>query len=174
MKKAVAAADAESFDTRFAAKIAALGDWRGEMLAKVRATVRAADPEILEEWKWVKPTSPGVPVWSHGGIVCTGETYKGAVKMTFARGAALADPDRLFNAGLAGNVRRAIDVHEGEKLDETALKRLIRAAVELNLVGKGGAFGGSGRSDAPAPHATNAFDLRGHPLRTRPAGRRPR
>jgi hypothetical protein len=113
------------------AKIEELGDWRGKMLAKVRKIIRAADPEIVEEWKW-----RGTPVWSHGGIVCTGETYKKVVKMTFARGAALEDPSSLFNSSLEGNVRRAIDIHEGEKVDEAALKELIRAAVASNLKGK--------------------------------------
>ncbi len=114
-------------------KIKELGDWRGKTLTKVREIIHEADPEIVEEWKWVKPTSPGTPVWSHGGIVCTGETYKNAVKMTFAKGAALPDPSGLFNASLEGNLRRAIDIHEGDKLDEAALKNLIRAAVTLNL-----------------------------------------
>ncbi len=118
------------------AKIKELGDWRGKTLARVRAIVRAADPEIVEEWKWVKPTNPGTPVWSHGGIVCTGETYKNVVKMTFAKGAALKDPSGLFNSSLEGNLRRAIDIHEGDKIDELALKDLIRAAVALNLKGK--------------------------------------
>jgi hypothetical protein len=118
------------------ARIKELGDWRGETLAKVRAIIRAADPEIVEEWKWAKATSPGVPVFSHGGIVCTGETYKNAVKLTFAKGAALQDPSRLFNSSLDGNVRRAIDIHEGDKINEAALKNLIRAAVALNLQGK--------------------------------------
>jgi hypothetical protein len=118
------------------ARIKELGDWRGKTLAKVREIIHEADPEIVEEWKWVKPTSPGTPVWSHGGIVCTGETYKNAVKMTFAKGAALKDPSGLFNSSLEGNVRRAIDIHEGEKIDEAALKDLIRAAVALNLKGK--------------------------------------
>jgi hypothetical protein len=108
------------------AKIAELGDWRGEMLARLRAIIRQADPEVVEEWKW------SVPVWSHAGIICTGESYKKAVKMTFARGAALDDPAQLFNSSLEGNVRRAIDVHEGEEIDEKALKALIRAAVKLN------------------------------------------
>jgi hypothetical protein len=118
-------------------RIKELGDWRGKTLAKVRAIIHQADPEIVEERKWVKPTSPGTPVWSHGGIVCTGETYKNVVKMTFAKGAALQDPSGLFNSGLDGNVRRAIDIHEGDKVDEAALKDLIRAAVALNLKGKG-------------------------------------
>jgi hypothetical protein len=114
-------------------KIKQLGDWRGRTLAKVRDLIHQADPEIVEELKWVKPTSPGTPVFSHGGIVCTGETYKTVVKMTFAKGAALKDPSRLFNSSLEGNVRRAIDFHEGDKINEAALKDLIRAAVALNL-----------------------------------------
>ena len=117
-------------------KIKELGDWRGKMLAKVREIIHKADPEIVEEWKWVKATSPGTPVFSHGGIVCTGETHKNVVKMTFAKGAALQDPSGLFNSSLEGNVRRAIDVHEGDKIDEAALKNLIRAAVALNLKGQ--------------------------------------
>ncbi len=117
-------------------RIKELGDWRGKMLAKVRKLVHEAAPEIVEEWKWVKTTNPGTPVWSHGGIVCTGETYKDAVKMTFAKGAALKDPSGLFNSSLDGNVRRAIDIHEGDKIDEPALKDLVRAAVALNLEGK--------------------------------------
>ena len=112
-------------------KIKKLVDWRGKTLAKVRAIVREADPEIVEEWKWMR-----TPVWSHGGIVCTGETYKNVVKMTFAKGAALQDPSGLFNSSLDGNVRRAIDIHEGDKVDAAALKDLIRAAVALNLQSK--------------------------------------
>ncbi len=131
MKRPVASASA-SIDAR----IKELGDWRGKTLAKVREIIHEADPEIVEEWKWAKPTSPGTPVWSHGGIVCTGETYKNVVKMTFAKGAALEDPSGLFNSALAGNIRRAIDIHEGDKVDEAALKYLIRAAVALNLKGK--------------------------------------
>ena len=123
----------ESAAAAIDARIKQLGDWRGTMLAKVRAIIHDADPDIVEEWKWQKATSPGVPVWSHGGIVCTGETYKNAVKMTFAKGAALKDPSRLFNASLDGNVRRAIDIHQGDTVDEAALKALIRAAVALNL-----------------------------------------
>jgi hypothetical protein len=115
------------------AKIKELGDWRGKTLARVREIMLEADPEIVEEWKWAKATSPGVPVWSHGGIICTGETYKNVVKMTFARGAALKDPAGLFNSSLEGNVRRAIDIHEDEKVNERALKDLIRAAVALNV-----------------------------------------
>ena len=117
-------------------KIKELGDWRGMTLAKVRGIIHAADPEIVEEWKWAKATSPGTPVWSHAGIVCTGETYKGVVKLTFAKGAALKDPAHLFNSSLEGNVRRAIDIHEGDKVNEAGLKDLIRAAVALNLEGR--------------------------------------
>ncbi len=109
------------------ARIKELGDWRGEMLGRLRALVKEADPEVVEEWKW-----RGVPVWSHDGIICTGETYKSIVKMTFAKGAAVDDPSGLFNSSLEGNTRRAIDFHEGEKIDEEALKALIRAAVALN------------------------------------------
>jgi hypothetical protein len=133
MKRPVPVESASAFIDE---KIKELGDWRGKTLAKVREIVRQADPEIVEEWKWVKPTSPGTPVFFHGGIVCTGETYKNVVKMTFAKGAALPDPSGLFNSSLEGNVRRAIDIHEGDKLDEAALKDLIRAAVALNLKGK--------------------------------------
>jgi hypothetical protein len=133
MKKPVVAESASAFiDWR----IKELGDWRGEMLAKVRAIIHEADPEIVEERKWVKPTSPGTPVFSHDGIVCTGETHKSVVKLTFAKGAALKDPSGLFNSSLDGNVRRAIDIHEGEKINGAALKDLIRAAVALNLKGK--------------------------------------
>ncbi len=114
-------------------KVTQPGDWRGEMLARIRALIHEADPEIVEEFKWKKPSNPaGVPVWSHDGIICTGETYKNAVKMTFAKGAALADPSGLFNSSLEGNTRRAIDFHEGDKINEKALKALIRAAVALN------------------------------------------
>jgi hypothetical protein len=109
------------------ARIQELGDWRGETLGRLRALIKEADPEVVEEWKW-----RGVPVWEHDGIICTGETYKSVVKMTFAKGAALKDPAHLFNSSLEGNVRRAIDIHEGEKIDEAALKALIRAAVTLN------------------------------------------
>jgi hypothetical protein len=133
VKKPVAMESASSFIDE---RINELGDWRGKMLAKVRDIIHAADPEIVEERKWVKPNSPGTPVFSHNGIVCTGETYKNVVKLTFAKGAALKDPSGLFNSSLEGNVRRAIDIHEGDKLDETALKNLLRAAVALNLIGK--------------------------------------
>ena len=127
---------AESASASIDEKIKELGDWRGKTLAKVRDIIHEADPEIVEEWKWAKLSSPGTPVFSHGGIVCTGETYKNVVKMTFAKGAALKDPAGLFNSSLDGNVRRAIDIHEGEKINEAALKVLIRAAVALNLKGK--------------------------------------
>ena len=133
MKKPI---PAESASGSIDEKIRQLGDWRGKTLARVRAIIHEADPDIVEEWKWVKPTNPGTPVWSHDGIVCTGETYKSAVKMTFAKGAALKDPSRLFNSSLDGNVRRAIDIHEGERVNEAALKDLIRAAVALNLKSK--------------------------------------
>jgi len=138
MKRTVALESASTFiaASSIDQKIKELGDWRGKMLAKVRGIIHAADPEIVEEWKWVKPTTPGTPVFSHGGIVCTGETYKNVVKMTFAKGAALQDPSGLFNSSLDGNVRRAIDIHESDKVDEAALKDLIRAAVALNLKGK--------------------------------------
>ena len=125
MKKTTSA---ESASALIDERIRELGDWRGTMLAKVRGIIHLADPEIVEEWKWM-----GTPVFSHGGIVCTGETYKKVVKLTFAKGAALKDPSGLFNSSLDGNIRRAIDIHEGEKVDEGALKELIRAAVALNL-----------------------------------------
>jgi hypothetical protein len=114
-------------------RIAELGDWRGEMLAKVRRTIKDADPEIVEEWKWAKATSPGTPVWSREGGICTGETYKNVVKLTFFKGAALDDPAGLFNSSLEGKVRRAIDIKENDELDEDALKDLVREAVALNL-----------------------------------------
>ncbi len=136
-------------------KIKELGDWRGNTLAKVRALIHQADPEIVEEWKWVKPTTPGTPVFSHGGIVCTGETYKNVVKMTFAKGAALQDPSGLFNSSLDGNVRRAIDIHEGGKLDEAAFKDLIRAAVTLNLSRNAGKTAGAGKSK-PKPQRASS------------------
>ena len=133
MKKPVPVESASAFIDE---KIKQLGDWRGKTLAKVRAIIHEADPEIVEERKWVKATSLGTPVFSHGGIVCTGETYKSVVKVTFAKGAALKDPSGLFNYSLEGNVRRAIDIHEGEKVDAAALKDLIREAVALNLKDK--------------------------------------
>ena len=119
-------------------RVEELGDWRGETLSKVRGIINKADPDIVEEWKWVKSTSPGTPVWSHNGGICTGETYKNVVKLTFFKGAALSDPSGLFNSSLGGNVRRAIDFKEGDKIDEGALKNLIREAVALNLKSKKG------------------------------------
>ena len=133
MKRAVTV---ESASASIDERIKELGDWRGKTLARVRKLLHEADPEIVEEWKWRKASSPGTPVWSRGGIVCTGETYKSVVKMTFSKGAALKDPSGLFNSSLDGNVRRAIDIHEGDKVDEAALKDLVRAAVALNLKGK--------------------------------------
>jgi hypothetical protein len=133
MKKTVRSQSASASIDR---RIKDLGDWRGRTLANVRAIIHDADPGIVEEWKWAKATNPGTPVWSHGGIVCTGETYKSIVKMTFAKGAELKDPAGLFNSSLEGNVRRAIDIHEGETIDAAALKRLIQSAVALNLKDK--------------------------------------
>ena len=127
MKKKSRSKKAESPSELIDARIEDLGDWRGEMLSRLRALIKEADPEVAEEWKW-----RGTPVWSHNGLICTGETYKSVVKMTFAKGASLKDPSGLFNSSLEGNVRRAIDFHEGDKLDEKALKALIRAAVALN------------------------------------------
>jgi hypothetical protein len=127
-KQASGDSPSEQMDTR----IEELGDWRGETLARIRTLMKQADPDVVEEWKWQKATSPGVPVWSHDGIICTGETYRSVVKMTFAKGASLDDPAGLFNSSLGGNTRRAIDFHEGDKIDEQALKELIRAAVALN------------------------------------------
>jgi hypothetical protein len=114
------------------ARIKELGDWRGKTLAKVRALIKQADPEVVEEWKWRKPSNPGVPVWSHQGLICTGETYKSVVKLTFLKGASLEDPAGLFNSSLEGNTRRAIDIREDEEIDEQAFVALIRAAVSLN------------------------------------------
>lgn len=128
MAKSAKAETTESASELIDQRIAELGDWRGKMLARVRAVIKEADPEIVEEWKW-----RGVPVWSHDGIVCTGETYKQVVKLTFAKGASLTDAENLFNASLEGNVRRAIDIGEQDTLDEGALQRLIRAAVALNI-----------------------------------------
>jgi hypothetical protein len=113
-------------------RIADLGDWRGETLSRMRQLIKEADPDIVEEWKWAKRTNPGTPVWSHDGIICTGESYKSAVKLTFFKGASLEDPAKLFNSSLEGNARRAIDIHEGEEVDAGAFKALIRAAVDLN------------------------------------------
>jgi len=130
------ASDTYSAAQRISQRIAELGDWRGRALGRMRALIKQADPDVVEEWKWVKPTSPGTPVWSHGGIICTGESYKEVVKLTFMKGASLKDPARVFNASLDGNARRAIDIREGEEVDETAFKALVRQAVALNTSGK--------------------------------------
>jgi hypothetical protein len=126
----------ESASKLISKRIAELGDWRGKTLGRMRKLIREAVPDVVEEWKWVKPTKPGTPVWSHDGIICTGESYSKVVKLTFAKGASLKDPARLFNSSLDGNVRRAIDIHEGEELDESAFKALIRQAAALNSSGK--------------------------------------
>jgi hypothetical protein len=135
MKKS-GASQGQSASDLITKRIAELEDWRGKTLARMRKLIKEADPDVVEEWKWVKPTHPGTPVWSHDGILCTGESYKKAVKLTFAKGASLKDPAHLFNASLDGNVRRAIDIHEGEEVDASAFKALIRQAVELNSTGK--------------------------------------
>jgi hypothetical protein len=129
MKKPV---PVESASGRIDGRIKELDGWRGEILARIRRLIHEADPEIVEEWKWVKPTNPGTPVWSHDGGICTGEAYKQVVKLTFFRGASLQDPKKLFNSSLEGNMRRAIDIREGEKLNETAFRQLIRSAVAAN------------------------------------------
>ncbi|MEZ0284007.1 MAG: DUF1801 domain-containing protein [Thermoleophilia bacterium] len=141
MKRSGAMQEGESASQLITERVADLGDWRGETLGRIRALIKEADPDIVEEWKWKKAITPtgsssaGTPVWSHDGIVCTGETYKSVVKMTFSKGASLEDPSRLFNSSLDGNTRRAIDIHEGEEIDAPALKALIRAAVALNVAG---------------------------------------
>jgi hypothetical protein len=127
--------EGQSASERIDQRVAELGDWRGETLSKMRKLIKEADPDVVEEVKWVKPTNPGTPTWSHDGIICTGETYKSVVKLTFAKGASLKDPAKLFNSSLQGNTRRAIDIHEGEKVDAGAFKALIRAAVALNTSG---------------------------------------
>ena len=127
--------EGQSASERIDKRIAELGDWRGETLSRMRKLVKEADPAVVEEVKWVKQTSPGTPTWSHDGIICTGETYKSVVKLTFAKGASLKDTAKLFNSSLAGNTRRAIDIHEGEKIDAGAFKALIRAAIALNTSG---------------------------------------
>jgi hypothetical protein len=127
--------EGQSTSERIDKRIAELGDWRGETLSRMRKLIKQADPDVVEEVKWVKPTNPGVPTWSDDGIICTGETYKSVVKLTFAKGASLKDPAKLFNSSLEGNTRRAIDIHEGEKVDAGAFKALIRAAVALNASG---------------------------------------
>ena len=126
----------ESASVKITERIRELGDWRGETLARVRELIRDADPDIQEEWKWEKPKSPGIPVWSHDGIVCTGESYKEVVKLTFARGASIKDPKKLFNSSLEGNTRRAIDLREGDKINEAAFKQLVRAAVAANAAAR--------------------------------------
>ncbi len=135
MKKA-GASQGQSASQLISQRIAELGDWRGETLSRMRKLIQQADPDVVEEWKWVKLKNPGTPVWSHDGIICTGESYKNAVKLTFAKGASLKDPARLFNSSLEGNVRRAIDIHEGETVDASAFKTLVRQAVALNSLGK--------------------------------------
>ena len=135
MKKSGAGQDQSASDL-ISERIAQLGDWRGKTLGRMRTLIKEADPDVVEEWKWVKATKPGTPVWSHDGIICTGESYTSVVKLTFAKGASLKDPARLFNSSLDGNVRRAIDIHEGEEIDEAAFKGLIREAVALNRAGK--------------------------------------
>lgn len=131
-------ADGAAASKSITKRIQDLGDWRGQTLARIRELIHQADPQIVEEWKWAKATNPGTPVWSHDGIVCTGESYKAVVKLTFARGASLPDPKKLFNSSLEGNTRRAVDIREGEKLDEGAFKKLIRSAVAANSAAKGG------------------------------------
>src|SRR5205814_903351 len=135
MKK-TGASQGHSPSTLISKRIAELGDWRGKTLGRMRALIKQADRDVVEEWKWVKPTTPGTPVWSHDGIICTGESYKNVVKLTFAKGASLKDPARLFNSSLDGNVRRALDIHEGEKVDASAFKALIREAIAVNRSGK--------------------------------------
>jgi hypothetical protein len=135
MKKSSANRD-QSASEIISSRIAELRDWRGKTLSRMRKLIKEADPDVVEEWKWVKTNSPGTPVWSHDGIICTGESYKNVVKLTFAKGASLKDPARLFNSSLDGNVRRAIDIHEGEEVDASAFKALVRQAVALNSSGK--------------------------------------
>jgi hypothetical protein len=135
MKKNSTSQKVESPSRVIDARIEELGDWRGVTLSRMRTLIKEADPDIVEEWKWVKATSPGTPVWSHDGIICTGESYKATVKLTFAKGASLKDPAKLFNSSLDGNLRRAIDIHEGESVDAGAFKALIRSAVALNTSG---------------------------------------
>jgi len=135
MKKNDTSQKAESPSRLIDARIKELGGWRGETLSRMRTLIKEADPDIVEEWKWVKATNPGTPVWSHDGIICTGESYKSTVKLTFAKGASLKDPAKLFNSSLDGNLRRAIDIHEGETVDAGAFKALIRAAVARNSSG---------------------------------------
>src|SRR5215475_10658308 len=149
MKKSGASHDQSPSDL-ISKRITELGDWRGKTLGRMRTLIKAADPDVVEEWKWVKPTKPGIPVWSHDGMICTGEPYKNVVKLTFAKGASLKDPARLFNSSLEGSVRRAIDIHESDKINDAALRDLIRAAVALNLHLKG----------KPKPRQTNTKRVR--------------
>jgi len=143
MTKAGSAGD-ESASELIDKRIAEIGGWRGETLSRMRELIREADPDVVEEWKWVKPTNPGIPVWEHAGGICTGETYKSVVKLTFFKGASLNDPAKLFNSSLEGKVRRAIDIHEGEEIDADAFKALVREAVDLNTSAK------SARAGRPA------------------------
>ena len=144
MKKS-GASQSQSASELISKRIADLGGWRAKTLRRMRTLIMEADPDVVEEWKWVKPTKPGTPIWSHDGIICTGESYKSVVKLTFAKGASLRDPARLFNSSLDGNVRRAIDIHEGEDVDESAFKALVRQAVALN----------SSRTSKPSKKATS-------------------
>src|ERR1035437_7460233 len=130
------ASQGQSASELISKRFVGLEDWRGETLSRMRQLIKEADADVVEEWKWVKPASPGTPVWSHDGIICTGESYKSVVKLTFSKGASLEDPARLFNSSLDGNVRRAIDIREGEEVDESAFKALVRQAVALNSSGK--------------------------------------
>jgi len=130
------ASQGQSASELISKRIAELGDWRGGTLSRMRKLIKEADPDVVEEMKWIKPSTPGTPVWSHDGIICTGESYKNVVKLTFAKGASLEDPARLFNSSLDGNARRAIDIHEGEEVDEVVFKELVRQAVALNSPGK--------------------------------------
>ena len=151
MKKSVAS-QGQSASELISERIAELGDWRGKTLSRMRTLIKEADPDVVEEWKWVKPTKPGTPVWSHDGIICTGESYKSVVKLTFAKGASLKDPARLFNSSLDGNVRRAIDIHEGEEVDEAAFKALVRAGGRAQQVWEVEVFEVRGRAtSAPDP-----------------------
>jgi hypothetical protein len=134
--KKLGASQGQSASELISRRIAELGDWRGETLSRMRRLIKEADPDVVEELKWVKPSTPGTPVWSHDGIICTGESYNNVVKLTFSKGASLEDPARLFNSSLEGNARRAIDIHEADEVDESAFKALVRQAVALNSLGK--------------------------------------
>src|SRR2546428_7356507 len=169
MKKS-GASQGQSASERIDKMIAELGDWRGETLSRMRKLIKEADPDVVEEIKWVKSTSPGTPTWSDDGIICTGETYKSVVKLTFAKGASLKDPAKLFNASLEGNTRRAIDIHEGEKVDAGAFKALVRAAVALNTSGRR-----PGQGERTSARATRQGQTSGAPVPTPSPGplRRP-